>query len=385
MAPKLAKRPAANPVGRPPKKPAVDLTEKECELVAATVLEADLPVEVKTMLSKVAPRVLQVYTDIRHPHQASMVRMIGEVMISLTESLEASVAAARAKVDGLDGDKVSRDADVADADKELSGKTEAVKEKADALSAASVALDVAKEACKQAEAAQKSGDATQVTAIGKKEAVVGAQADVAKFKDRAASAEDLKFLMAVLKKLDVDAGLLASLPDVLKTLPAERGTFGALAMGQLDEALAKALQEVRPLADDEIAKAARAGAMEAARAKVLEETGNKDTAAAELDSAKALQKEAAVALKAAQAYAKSFLPNLKAAEASFQAAEKTLAAFKDGPLAAYNHLRDRAAPPPEERRVETVDVEEMDGSPDRAQATEATVASVASTEPSAGA
>mmetsp|Transcript_51686 Transcript_51686/g.144428 ORF Transcript_51686/g.144428 Transcript_51686/m.144428 type:complete len:380 (-) Transcript_51686:203-1342(-) len=346
MAPKLAKRPAANPVGRPPKKPAVDLTEKECELVAATVLEADLPVEVKTMLSKVAPRVLQVYTDIRHPHQASMVRMIGEVMISLTESLEASVAAARAKVDGLDGDKVSRDADVADADKELSGKTEAVKEKADALSAASVALDVAKEACKQAETAQKTGDAAQAAAFAKREALGAAESELAKFKEAAASIDDSKTFLAKLKKIDVDAGLLAALPGVLRKSPSERATFDALAMGQLDEIFAKSLAEVALAAGDEAAKGARAEAVEAARTAVSKGAGMKAVAADELDAAKVQQKEAAAAFKKAQTHAKSFLMDMKTAATCADAAEKALTAFKSGALAAFHELEVWALPAP---------------------------------------
>lgn len=340
------------------KKRPANVTAIKCASVAAALAKAKtLPDSCRSMLAHSAKSALAVYAADRHAFEVQTVAMAGKAMAAIKASLEQAVAEGQKKVDSADADKASRvrAADAAAAQHDALAKAaKSAKEKNDADVAAEAA---AKAALKAAEKAIVTNQADLVSTEEKKVRLAAALTDVYEpAKTAKPTGNDgrkaLNSLEKVAKENGTEEALAGFLVDALKKEVAERSSFDALVIKEIDG------RSVKWSAGAEAAiKAAQQGTSDTANAKTAAEAAlasaseKLPASKAALEAAEAAEKEQRKPVATAKAAVASFEKDMAAAATALDGAKSALAAFTDGPAKSFEELKVLAPPPPEPEPV----------------------------------
>lgn len=342
------KRPASAVTGSS-KKPAADPTVGKVAAIALAIKESEsLPGSCKSMVVSMLPTSLSVYAEERHAFQVQAVKMAGEALSSVFAEKTAKVAAMQAKVDGSDAEKATRASAVDSAKAELE-----ILEATESAAKATAAAD--KEAA--ATCVQSTKQAKHDLAMAQSDAKTVAEKlatlettlkeSFEPFKEAKAPAPAIKALAKVLLASGSEVGMTTSIEATLKKDAAERGTFDALVLGQVEEALKKYIAEATAaVASVEPNTASKTAAVEAAAAAETASAEKKEASAAALAAATDAKKAGEVTLKAAEKAVATFEPEMKQATSDLEYAKEDLTSFQEGALAYFTELKTYAPPPP---------------------------------------
>lgn len=303
------------------------------------------------MLASVARGCLPIYAAERHSYQAQGVDMLADALSGIQKKLEEAAAEIQLNVDGIDAEKATRAAAADSAQNNLAALEQTV-------TATKEAMNTDKENL----ASAKANLATATADLESREAnVVSLSARKAKVESTAASAyeplktfgskgregrKQLTALEGVLKEIELELGLIDSIPETLQKPPEERRTFDGLVVRHVDTAIAKFLEDTeeamkdaeqaKPKADN--AKAAADAALTAAQEQVTTSSNAYDAAGVALQ-------EGRDALKAANGAVGNFSRETTQSTKNMAKAKAALADFVDGPLKAFTELKDLAPKP----------------------------------------
>jgi len=341
---KRASRAATEKPAKKAKK-VVDDTPAKVKAVAAALAIAQkkgVAAEVTGMLQGMLEHALPIYKSERHGFQAEVVDMVGQVLAQAKAALEADVLSASALLENGDAEKVRRAAAVeGTAAQVLSCGAELV-----ALSAAKAsaleALQATVEFLKDTQEVQKSGDADALSLEKNKEDLSSTLASLMTMKEQAAGKRPLNALAAQLTKVGLEKSLVECAQLPLAKKPEVRGSFDAVILEELYQALSKKLAAVESeLQAAAPAKEVRAASVESAKVGHEAVKAQSEAAAAALAAALAAEKAAKSASAEARGAAKNLTSELLQAGASLDKAKASLEAFRTGPLAALAELRER--------------------------------------------
>jgi hypothetical protein len=311
--------------------------------VAEELKEAThLPKAVRTMLADSVEDTIGVLKSNRHPYQQKFAAMIGEALSQIELRLSQELAAAEAKIGEAATDKASREAASEAAKAAANTKSEAAKGLKSQKSEAAEGLKSAKAALAAAEAGQKSGDAYFETASSKKERLEAFNKDLwAAAKEKAETENDacIKALKAIGVEFNMDATMISSLPGAIAKEPTDRGTFDALVIKSMDDAIILHTQKLTSeLETGEQGKKDRATEVESAQATVLAANSAFEAATIAATEAAAAEKEAQTAEKAASKAAAGFEKEMKDVTKAVDAAKEHLQSFKDEAAKGFSAL-----------------------------------------------
>lgn len=176
---------------------------------------------------------------------------------------------------------------------------------------------------------------------------------VSPLKEAAGTKKQINELVAAMKKFEVDASLLSTLPAVAAKAPDARGDFDQLTFNNLEAALnSKGENFSAGVHAAEPRRAQCAAAVEAAKAAF---NAAKEALHRSEEGLSAAEKEISEAqgdLKKAGKSNDNFEAEMKVAEANVSKTKKALHNFQTGPAEAFASLKVTAAPVPEPEPVE---------------------------------
>jgi len=362
------KRPASKSAGGAHKK-RTSAVAKKCSSIAPTIRGAEsLPMPVRKIISDRLVHVFGTYKEERHPFQNTVSELVGNTLKATQQNLQHSIQEAQEKKAATEAQGATLGSASEAAGAASDAAAQANSDTKEALAQANSVLKAASSALHDLETAVKTAEHDASAIAAKKALVESTRQD---------------FLVAVregtldkgLARLSThNAGLLSKnvgsslerefMVCVARTFsqPASAWrTFDHIVDKELDASLNKILAGLA--ADIEAmaaAKEGRAVAVEAATAAVTAATGSVHTAEEAHSTASVAAKEAKVAAKTAAATAKQHHHHIDKACDSLNHAERALVVFTQGPLAAYDEVREHTAPPPApepEQPEETVAVE----------------------------
>jgi len=351
MAPRGVKRKAERAQGL-----IVPGSKRQCkEVVNAIAMTDSLPETCKEMLSGMATTCLPIYAAERHSYQAQGVEMLADALAGVQKKLQDAVTEMQLKVDQEDSEKAERVAVADSAQTNLAALEQNAAGTNEAVNVGKEDLASAKENLATATAELESSEAKVVSLVASKAKVESTAASAYEPLKTSGSKgregrKQLIAVEAVLTEIELELGLIHSLPATLQKPPEERRTFDGLVVKHVDAAIAKfladteqaisAAEKAKPEADD--AKLAA----DAALTKAQEQVTASSTAD---DAAEAALKEGRKALKTAQQAVGNFSKESEETAKSLEKCKAALASFVDGPLKAFTELKDLApAPEPEE-------------------------------------
>lgn len=315
--------------------------------VVEAIQFADVPNSVRQMLIAMLPEGICVPADQRHEYQNTHVKMILELLQGVLSKLQDGVTSATGEVARIEAAKTELLTKVQEAvdalekanDVESTTKGNLAEVTRTVLTCKSTLADKEKERCE--------GDAAHEAA--KEEKLVIEQALAEEFRvlrDGEVEGEDAKAhykkLEALAGKIGFEASLMTALPTSILKKPADRGSFDAMVVAQLQEGLGKRLAQLNEtIQTGAPASAERLASVEKAK-KDLEMAKLKQQEVADLYlSAKQVQKDCQGAKKAADTKVKQSEPDLKAAKKIQQEAENRLENYKTKNWSSFETLRDR--------------------------------------------
>lgn len=350
------KRPASSVLASPVKKaPRVDPIEEKCSAVLEALNESTvLPESIRGMLCNGLLGCLGVLRDQRHAYQETVVSWVGESLDEIEKTIQAVIEKAQADLAGADSEKVAREAAQSVAQESLDKAKETGSHLGEKLASDISALKEAARALADVQAAEEAGNAELLAASEEKDKLETMLKDTyAPLKEGsvvgAATKKLVTALVQVGKSLSFDASLIDSLPAALKKAPDARGMFDGIVLKQYEDGFAKRIAELdQLLAEGAPAKEARAAAVLDAQTAKDGAEEQKRTSTVALQEAQKAVKEGEAKLKTAKKAVGDLAPELEEAKMNFENASARLAAFREGPLAAFTELRDRSTPPPVE-------------------------------------
>jgi len=314
---------------------------------------ADLDKAVVRVLSSVVPFALSQYAEERHAYENLVLNMAEETLHSIKSADEKAVADIKAKLSGRDAEKVQREVAVLDGAKAIAAaKTDAANREYDSYVADTIHAK-AEKAAKEATKVQKAGNDAYNQLAAKKEILNGIKAKVAVMKAGSCPKKDVVALEKDMSPYKFDPTLISHMHLCLTKAPADLTDFESKMMAELESELAARSTELDgKIAAEEPGKKVRDVAADTA-ASALTAAKEKDAAAtAALSAATAAVKKAQSDLKTTEAKFAGFDHEMKDVENGLAAATATLSDFVEGPLASFNTLKVRSAPPPEPEEPE---------------------------------
>uniref|UniRef100_A0A7S0AIS4 Uncharacterized protein n=1 Tax=Pyrodinium bahamense TaxID=73915 RepID=A0A7S0AIS4_9DINO len=348
MALKAYKRPALATAAEPiSKKPAIeDPILVHCHTVCNALAKAvDYPGSVRSMLEAMATSALSSAKEERHPFQAKVADMVGEVLDSIESQAKDVVAELQGKVDGCSDDKVCRQAALSAAEQSIAVLKDATSKQATTLDTESAALEAAQKELAAAAKIQAEGDTQLKEAEEKKSALGAAQESFRLAKEGPANKATMKTLASIGKDFKFDAALMETLPFVLKKEPALRAGFDLVALEQLEAALSAALAELDKVIEEGApSKADRDAAVAAAQATCYQAAAKHAAAQEAFSTAQKLEQEGKDKLAHAKEAVANFLPDAKALMDDYDNKKALLLQLSQGPIAAFKELQTRTLP-----------------------------------------
>jgi len=337
---------AAPPV---PKKPKVDPTMTG--VIEAIEQATDLSDSCRQMLLAFLPGSLGVPSDQRHAMQQSAVDMIGEALVEVEASLQASVDKQKASVIDVESTKNELDGKVVTAEAQLRDTIQFQESKNTELVEAERSTLSATETLAAAKETQRTGDA-EVVAVKERKLALDNGVDVdwkaimtGGLEETQAEAH-YKALIPVVKSLALDDSLMTALPAACTRQLAERGAFDKMVLDQLEKSLADKAAELQKMLDESAAAVAeRAGAVATAEAELEAAKTKQKEAADELVKAQSASAEASSVVEAAKAAVTEFLPEYQKATAARDACVEKMNGFKDYNLLCFHTLKTRITTP----------------------------------------
>jgi hypothetical protein len=217
-----------------------DPIKSRCKLIKEAISDAqDVSTRVKDMLASTLHVTAGAYKVDRSPLNQRFVVMIGEVMKAELARYEKDVRDKEAAFAALTPAKSTREEALDQAKADAAAKTEALEQAKQAVAEAGAKLKEASAALKEAEKAQKSGDADAAKIEKSKALLEGTVKDtLAPLVEGTTEGKEKKaqVVLEVGKNDQMDASLLQTAEPVLLKEVADRGTFDATCLEQLQAA-----------------------------------------------------------------------------------------------------------------------------------------------------
>eukprot|EP00429_Kryptoperidinium_foliaceum_P071172 CAMPEP_0176061266 /NCGR_PEP_ID=MMETSP0120_2-20121206/30545_1 /TAXON_ID=160619 /ORGANISM="Kryptoperidinium foliaceum, Strain CCMP 1326" /LENGTH=467 /DNA_ID=CAMNT_0017394823 /DNA_START=83 /DNA_END=1486 /DNA_ORIENTATION=- len=333
------------------KKPrVVDPLDQKCASVMAGLRHAALPMDTAEMLTVMLESAMRTTREERHSIEASVLDMADETLSGVEAQIMEKVATTTAAIEELQAAKASKHADAEEAERTAVAALEVAQNKKRALAEVALSFQARRKGAQEAHRAAAARARAVEEAAEKRSRLQVAQASwlrslIEGDQDEAKMRELVEALATVIRDFQIDSSIQAALPNAGCKPPSQRGPFDTMVLVQLEAELAKRVEAVEAeIRDGRAAAAADAeaeGAAEAAlqEAQVLQLASAKEfqAAAADRDAAKAAH-DAAIAERIAVE------PRILRREKELAAAERRVAALREGPKAALAELRDRSAP-----------------------------------------
>jgi len=305
----------------------------------------------RSMLTAGVPGCFATPADERHEHQAMMISWISRIMDGVKSKLQEAVDTADADEAVADEKKKELEVKVEEAKAALSAEGEAVTAKEASLKEASDAAAAAKTELREREAAQRQAGAGVEKAAKEKAALDNVlEQDVAFLKkeegfDPKEAAKHMKTLVPIAKRMGIDESLMVALQPAAAKLPAERGAFDNMVLGELEGAIQKKADELgEQLKAAEPAREEQAAAVSAAKSSLEAAEETRTAAATALTTAQAQQSQAADALKDAESALQAFTKERKTAVTAREEKAAALQNFIGYNVECFQMLCNKAAP-----------------------------------------
>eukprot|EP00443_Scrippsiella_acuminata_P039233 CAMPEP_0115201068 /NCGR_PEP_ID=MMETSP0270-20121206/17438_1 /TAXON_ID=71861 /ORGANISM="Scrippsiella trochoidea, Strain CCMP3099" /LENGTH=371 /DNA_ID=CAMNT_0002614475 /DNA_START=39 /DNA_END=1154 /DNA_ORIENTATION=- len=334
------KRPAASLASGVSKKMAMDPLAAKGDEIAAMLQGAEgFPEAVIHTVATNLDKSLLIPKDKRHPFQEEVVGMIEQVLVFVEKALQSKAGAAQAKLAGSDSEKSAREQEVEAAEAAIAEKAAAVDAAKAALNEAAGEDVAAKTAMAEAKSEQKAGDAGYTEAAGKRsalEAVFTNEYETLKQGTSSTVKKSVQAVVRVGKQFGFEPHLLVSAELALSKVPAERSSFDNLVLQQMEDQIKSVLQQLgEELTNGEVGKAARAGKVESAAARLAAADERFKACKVEVATTSSAVKEAEAQCMAAKKKLREFGPQLELATSELEAAnvdlkdcEAVLASFR---------------------------------------------------------
>jgi len=344
------KRPAASSASGASKKVAKDpLAAKGDEIAAMLHAAEGFPEAVIHAIATNLDKSLLIPKDQRHAFQEEVVGMIEQVLVSVEKVLQSKAGDAQAKVAGSDSEKSVREQAVLAAEAVIAEKVAAVDAAKAALNEAAGEDAAAKTGMEDAKAEQKAGDAGYVEAAGKKstlEAMFTNEYETVKQGTSSTVKKSVQAVVRICKQFGFEPQLLVSAEPALSKPPAERGSFDNLVLQQLEDQIKSVLQQLgETLSNGEADKAARAGKVESAAARLASAIERFQACKVEVATTSSAVKEAESQCMAARKKLKDFGPELELTTSELETANVELRDC-DAVLASFRELQERTSVAP---------------------------------------
>lgn len=330
-------------------------------VVEAIQLADDVPKAVRQMLIAMLPEGICVPADLRHQYQNASVKMTLEVLEGVLSKMQQGVTSAAGEVTRIEAAKSELQAKVQEAIAALEKASEGEATTKGNLAEVTRSVLACKSALAEREKERAEGDAAHEAAKEDKIVIEAALAeDFRCLRDGEVEGEDAKAqykkLEALAGKIGFEASLLTALPTSILKKPADRGSFDAMVVAQLQEGLQKHLAQLQEtIQSSEPAAAKRLAAVEQAK-KDLQMAKLKQQEVADLYlAAKQLQKDCQGNKKSAETKVKQSAPDLTAAKKIQQEAEKRLENYKQRNWTSFETLRDHTSPKVEAAAIEAAE------------------------------
>lgn len=322
----------------------------KCRKIAACIRGADdVPKPVRTMLCDTLQRTFGTYKEERHAFQNEASGLVGSILNSQQSKLQAAIKESQAKraAVGAEHDSASAANDAAVGASEAAAK--ALADSKTAITDSKTALKDAKAKLHDLEAETKSAEVEAAAAASKKETLEVLVNDFLpgiKAGTNAGTRAGNRVSKDVASSVDED--FLKCVSRTFVKPVSTWGTFDKIVAERLDGFISKSLAEVTAeIASLASAKEARAANVESAKAAI---TTAEETAKAKEEAsvaAAAAAKEAEASAAGTRKALNQHQGHVSKADAECKEAENALAAFQNGPLAAYTEVEARKAPEPE--------------------------------------
>lgn len=360
------KRPATSAFAVPAAKKHHCASKAKLAAIAKALKGTDTyPHSVLTMLSQHIDLSLGAAKEERHEYQARFVEMIGEVLSSIQKKLDDQISEAEGKVAQADGEKELRETRVTEATAAIGAAAETLKAAETVAHEASAKHHDAQKTLAAAKHEQKQGDASLDAAATKKEKLeLVASESLEPVKNGTLEADKVKAAIASItkagKEFSFDNALVTSFASALSKPAAERGTFDAVVIEQLEAEFKKHIDGfATQLSEGAAGREERASKVAHAASEHEAAVETQKAADAALDAARKQSKEADLAQKAAIKLLKQFGPEMKNIQASLNELKETRAEFQAGVLADYKELAERSIQPPPEAEAAPAPAEDQ--------------------------
>jgi len=352
MAP--TKRAAKAQGGRAAKAPRTDPVGARVDAVAGALRRAPeevVPAGTRAMLCSLVDGACRTAAGERHEYQAKVVAMLEQTLHRVEAHLQKEVEVAKAKVDGVSGDKAAQQEALELAASKLRDSEAAEAQRREALAAAKAEHAAKVEELKGQRRAQAEVDSPFLATSRDVDSMKKALEILEAVKSASVDSKMLKAMLDTGKRFNVDSSLLGSAIHATKKEPADRGGFDLVVLGNLEEAFAKLAEGLAAtMASGEPARAEAAAATAAMEA-AAGSTEAAVSAAAELVRSVAEDVRAAgAAVRAARKAAARWLPDAKVVMDAYDALVAQAAELA-GVLGDFAALKE-SAPEPEPMAAE---------------------------------
>lgn len=344
--------PAAKGSKRQSKAPATEAKKQKTDPTLSTVIQsiekADLPESCRALLTAVAPTCFASAANERHPHQATIVSWIGDVLDGMRAKLQDAVDEANQAASGADATKEGLEGKVKESTDALSASMEAIVVAANGLTASTEGVTAAKTGVSGAQI-------EQVKAIGKvevlkkeKQTLESALSDdlqLLKQEEGFQADKHAKTLTPIAKKLRLEESLVVALPAACSKPPSARGPFDTAVLDQVESGIMSKVKEL----EAELAAATSAEddakqALAAAQADLEGAQQKKQAAQDGLEAAEAQKTHAKTALSEAEAALVAFNRSRAPEEKLRKEKVSALENFTSHNLECFKTLKDKEAP-----------------------------------------
>jgi len=344
------KRPARASSGAA-KRAKLDPVERACSLVLEGISESNsVPKVVQRMLGDMVEASLGAPVDERHKFQASVVAMIREVLKGAEAGMQEEVAKVAELFAVAEGATVKNDSAIREADKDVAAQEAKACSAKVALASDAKAVKATAQAITEAEESQAAGEETLQGAQTKRAKLASAMQDCAgPLVEGSAEDSDARGLVIklvhVLTDFEFDESMTTAIPEALSKKPVERGAFDAMVVQQLSDEVSKRLAAFDGILNEaEQIRSALASALTGAEASQSAAKQARLASAAAFLQAQAAHRESMDTLAAAQQAQSRTKKEMQQHLDFLEDIKERLAAFREGPLAAFAELRDREAP-----------------------------------------
>lgn len=351
MAPRGSKRAATqDPVGQPAAKKIPQGVAKSNFKAVVDLLEHPLaygfPENCRKMLTAMLPTSLCVASDERHPHQAMVVDMVGDVTEEVESRMKTSIDTAAARLTELESSRPEFDRQKSEAEAKLAVALADVDARRLEFSDASAQVAEAKALLSEKQQALKAVEAPLKPIRKEKESLETmmstdfnlAEWEAGKMKKRCNA------VVSFAKKLSFDASLISSLPGSLSKKPDERTSFDGMVLQQFEAGVLEKVQQLSAtLETGSISSADCVAAVAEAQSEFEKRKEVSDAAAAILQAAQSDHRENVANLKAATDAVENYEPEVEKAKNLHDEKVEELKVFQEWNVFCYKSMKDRVS------------------------------------------